>query len=155
MDEWILLLWIPQSYNAFLQDVYCRPVVIKVDTGMSRNGCQVEELEDLVNVSCTYCILLFPVCGFALHVNSLFVFWCCLLMCCHVLSSSHILQYCDEHDVQIHSIMTHFTAAWDNPKSTTQQLDTFLSVTSTYRYLFRVQHLCFCYYNVLQHIDMF
>ncbi|XP_045213700.2 alanine racemase-like [Mercenaria mercenaria] len=67
-----------------------RPVVIKVDTGMSRNGFQPEQLDDVVS-------------------------------------------YCDENGVRIHSIMTHFAAAWDDQAFTTLQLESFLNVAAKYR----------------------
>ncbi|XP_041364946.1 alanine racemase-like [Gigantopelta aegis] len=63
-----------------------RPVVIKVDTGMSRNGCQPKELQTLLKV-------------------------------------------CEDKDIPVHSVMTHFAQAWEDHQFTQKQLDAFLSVT--------------------------
>ncbi|KAK7507454.1 hypothetical protein BaRGS_00001389 [Batillaria attramentaria] len=65
-------------------------VVIKVDSGMSRNGCQPEELPTLMDL-------------------------------------------CSELGVPVHSLMTHFAQAWDDPHFTLKQLDTFLSAVQPYR----------------------
>lgn len=42
-------------------------------------------------------------------------------------------QFCEENNIKVHSIMTHFAAAWDNPDFTSQQLNTFLNVAQKYR----------------------
>ncbi|XP_059145159.1 alanine racemase-like [Physella acuta] len=65
-------------------------VVIKVDTGMSRNGCQVEDLPNLIET-------------------------------------------CKKEGVTVHSIMTHFAQAWDDPEFTALQLQTFLTATKQYK----------------------
>ncbi|KAL3876224.1 hypothetical protein ACJMK2_034094 [Sinanodonta woodiana] len=65
-------------------------VVIKVDSGMSRNGCQPEDLVSL-------------------------------------------MEFCLENGVHVHSIMTHFSQAWDDPNFTKIQLETFLKAASPYR----------------------
>lgn len=65
-------------------------VVIKVDTGMSRNGCQPEELDSIMN-------------------------------------------FCDEHNIHVHSIMTHFAQAWDDPEFTNEQLESFMTYAKKYR----------------------
>ncbi|XP_060573250.1 alanine racemase 2-like [Ruditapes philippinarum] len=44
-----------------------------------------------------------------------------------------IVNYCAGNGIQIHSIMTHFAAAWDNPAFTKLQLETFLNVAAKYR----------------------
>ncbi|ESP03763.1 hypothetical protein LOTGIDRAFT_230095 [Lottia gigantea] len=58
-------------------------VVIKVDCGMCRNGCQPEQLPELI-------------------------------------------QKCKDLHIPIHSAMTHFSQAWDDPEFTKKQLDLFL-----------------------------
>ncbi|CAG5130353.1 unnamed protein product [Candidula unifasciata] len=65
-------------------------VVIKVDTGMSRNGCQCKELKSL-------------------------------------------MEACENNGIPVHSIMTHFAQAWDDPLSTQEQLKRFLEATKSYR----------------------
>ncbi|CAL1527405.1 unnamed protein product [Lymnaea stagnalis] len=65
-------------------------VVVKVDSGMSRNGCQCEDLPKLMKA-------------------------------------------CAEHKVAVHSLMTHFAQAWDDPVFTQQQLATFLDAVQPYR----------------------
>ncbi|KAK3608216.1 hypothetical protein CHS0354_039235 [Potamilus streckersoni] len=65
-------------------------VVIKVDSGMSRNGCQPEDLVSLI-------------------------------------------KFCLGNGVHVHSIMTHFSQAWDDPDFTKIQLETFLKAASPYR----------------------
>ncbi|KAL4239640.1 hypothetical protein ACF0H5_000447 [Mactra antiquata] len=93
LEEWALYTQ-DSCPNYLLQSTYPdetrRQIVIKVDTGMSRNGFQPEMLDDVVN-------------------------------------------YCDEKGIKIHSIMTHFAAAWDNPQFTSLQLETFLNVAAKYR----------------------
>ncbi|XP_045213701.2 alanine racemase-like [Mercenaria mercenaria] len=65
-------------------------VVIKVDSGMSRNGCQPGQLRSLV-------------------------------------------EFCENNNIPIHSIMTHFAQSWDNPDFTQTQMNTFTETVAPYR----------------------
>ncbi|XP_067672682.1 alanine racemase-like [Haliotis asinina] len=65
-------------------------VVLKIDTGMSRNGCQPHDVPFLT-------------------------------------------EFCQTHGLTIHSVMTHFSQAWDNPYFTKQQLNTFMTLVEPFR----------------------
>lgn len=79
------------SYGKLIKvDTEWPKVVIKVDTGMSRNGCQCEEL-------------------------------------------SSLMEACESYSIPVHSIMTHFAQAWDDPVCTQEQLTRFLEATKSYR----------------------
>lgn len=94
LKEWVLYTRRDKCSNFILfpefEDDNRRQVVLKMDTGMSRNGCQPEDLD-------------------------------------------HLVDFCDDNEIKIHSIMTHFAAAWDNPSFTKSQLETFLRVAQKYR----------------------
>ncbi|XP_071108026.1 alanine racemase-like [Haliotis cracherodii] len=65
-------------------------LVLKIDTGMSRNGCQTQDFPSLI-------------------------------------------QFCQTQGLTVHSVMTHFSQAWDNPHFTKQQLNTLMTLVEPLR----------------------
>ncbi|XP_060597721.1 alanine racemase-like [Ruditapes philippinarum] len=91
LSSW-LRLWRQQQRNTLCVEdgLPIGAVVLKVDTGMSRNGCQPSQLWSLV-------------------------------------------EYCENNNIPIHSIMTHFAQSWDDQIFTQTQMNTFMEVTAPYR----------------------
>ncbi|XP_050393951.2 alanine racemase [Patella vulgata] len=52
---------------------------------------------------------------------------------CQQTELNSLIQKCDDLKIPVHSVMTHFSQAWDDPKFTQQQLDTFLTATKDLR----------------------
>ncbi|XP_046584684.1 alanine racemase-like [Haliotis rubra] len=52
---------------------------------------------------------------------------------CQTHDFPYLIEFCQTHGLTIHSVMTHFSQAWDNPHFTKQQLNSFMTLVEPLR----------------------